>query len=332
MDSDEEYVPLKKRLISKGLIDLTEQETMHIDLTKLSYTNENENNKEAKHIDLTINSDDDDDDNNNDDDVAINTLRQQRSSSFGKLRRDQSNDKNWVLFRPSRRANNLTTIRDWLQSKRNARMVSEREVKTFIASCFEKFQVSESIKNIIMKHSQKHILIDQDIWNACSFVSYCHLKYLTGQTLDKHWMRTWNRISPEGKPFEDIGSMLDELSNVSGIIYIPFRTSDENENRFNTMLPYTTNNGLIFNTPYERIKYCFESLLDRNIPIAFNQAQHSRVAVSYNEEDILCIDSFPRLYEETHEYMYFLGGLSIVKKDYVYEWVRDAIIIDKNRI
>jgi len=320
MDSDEEYVPLKKRLIEEKAKE--QDRTRHIDLTKLSYTNEN---KETKHIDLTY---DDDNDDNDDDDVAINTLRQQRSSSFAELRRDKSSDKNWLLYRPSRRANNLTTIRDWLQSKRNARMVTEKTVKTFIASCLEKFQVSESIKNIIIRHSQKHILIDQDIWNACSFVSYCHLKYLSGDTLDKHWMRTWNRISPEGKPFEDIGSMLDELSTVSGIIYIPFRTSDENENRFNTVLPYTQCQK-IFNTPYERIKYCFESLLSRNIPIAFNQAQHSRVAVAYNDEDILCIDSFPRLYEETHEYMYFLGGLSIVKKDYVYEWVRDAIIIDR---
>ena len=81
MDSDEEYVPLKKRLISKGLIDLTEQETRHIDLTKVSYTNENENNKEAKHIDLTINSDDDDDDDNNNDDDEDN-IDSNRNSNF----------------------------------------------------------------------------------------------------------------------------------------------------------------------------------------------------------------------------------------------------------
>ena len=80
-----------------------------------------------------------------------------------------------------------------------------------------------------------------------------------------------------------------------------------------------------FNTPYERIQFFFENLLDKEICIGFNQAQHSRVAIAYNDEEILCIDSFPRLYAEQHEYMYFCSGLSTVKKNFVYQWVRDAI-------
>lgn len=302
MDSDDDYVPLKKRLISKGLI---------IDLTE-----DYHNNKVIEYID--------DDDN----DRVLKQQQPQQASSFATLRRNKCNDLDWVLFRP-RRAANLTIIRDWLNSKRTYKVITQNVVKTFITSCLEKFQIPEKLRSIIIKQSQKQVLIDQDIYDACSYVAYCHLKFLNDLGLEKNWLKNWKKISPEGKPFEDIGSMLDVLSTITEIDpslqYIPFRTSDENENRFNTILPET--NGLTFASPYERIRHCFESLLDKGIPIAFNQAQHSRVAIAYNNEDILCIDSFSRLYEESHEYMYFVGGLSTVKKDFVYQWVRDAVIL-----
>lgn len=311
-DDDDEYIPLKKRL----MIDLTGNDKQ-------------ENN--VKHIDLTmLNSDDDDDDNKKlKKKLKTNKKSITNSTSYALKRKDKSDDRNWILFRPNRKNSKLTIIRDWLQSKRTCRMVTENEAKAFISTCLEKFTITNnSIKNVIIKHQKKQVLIDQDIWNACSYVSICHLtylKYLNSSILSKQWLKIWNRLSPAGNPFEDIASMLDQLSNIDNtLMYIPIRTSDENENRFNTDLPNT--HDMTFETPYDRIKHFFESSLHQGTPIAFNQAQHSRVAIAYNDTDILCIDSFPRLYEETHEYMYMLSGLSIVNKEYVYQWVRDCAI------
>ena len=306
-DDDEEYIPLKKRL--KGLIGI-------VDLTSVDDI-PSPRNSYSKHIDLTIND--------NDDGTNIAIPR-----SYAKLRKDRMNDSRWNLFRHPR-GSKLTIIRNWLESKRVAITINESTVKSFISQCLNDFQrMPLKFREILMNHSRKQLLIDQDIWDACSFVAYSHLKWLSdgGPIWDKHWLRTWRKLSPDGGPFEDLGSMLDQLKNFeslsSKLRYIPFRTSDENENRFNTDLPYTT--GLDFRTPYERIGAFFEKALDQGTPVAFNQAQHSRVAIAYNDQDILCIDSFPRLYAEEHEYMYFCGGVSTVKKEFVYQWVRDAII------
>jgi hypothetical protein len=309
-DDDSEYIPLRKRLKLSLIVDLTSEDD--IQSTK-SKTRDNEP------IDLTTINDNND--LNND-----NTIPQ----SFAKQRRNRMNDSSWTLFRHPRGSSKLLIIRNWLESKRVARSINEQTVKLFIQQCSDNFQkLPLKFKDILTNHSRKQLLIDQDIWDACSFVAFTHLKWLnTNKAWDKHWLRTWRKLSPQGSPFEDIGSMLDKLKNFETLDrklrYIPFRTSDENENRFNTDLPYTT--GINFRTPYERIKCFFERVLDQGIPIAFNQAQHSRVAIAYNDEDILCIDSFPRLYAEEHEYMYFCGGISIVKKLFVYQWVRDAII------
>ena len=185
---------------------------------------------------------------------------------------------------------------------------------------------------------KREVFISQGDYSACSFVGFAHLMWLNGDdSFKKNWEKRWRQLEKKTDPdkcaFDDIASMLDALpksaaSALARITYVPFRSAASRETLWNTRLPGVA--PVEGESHPDRIKRFFDTHLAAGVPICFNHASHTRVAVCLDEakETCLCIDSFGRLHEETGGGgEHWCAGVSTIDFNYLVQWVREAVIV-----
>ena len=202
--------------------------------------------------------------------------------------------------------------------------------------------------------------INQESEGACSFVAFLNMIHLTGRDelfkgkkwkdhkkgrrkikgVKNGWKTMWKTLKIDGKPIceaEDIAQMLDLVNEnkilgdfSTSLVYFPIRSRGNGENNFNIDIAGDTLDKTI-----EKIQAKIEGLIDKNIPVEINYAEHSRVAVGYNKTHLLFADSWGDYYYEksadgrdTNA-----AGFSTVKKDVVYAYAREiAYFVKKGEL
>ena len=257
-------------------------------------------------------------------------------SQYAALRTDRAKDPEWHTWRPSRGNVRLTDLvpYDPVSKDNVVRTITVAEAQTYIDKQLAAFPLANRYWSAqLAAQKDSPTFIEQGAQNACSLVGFLHLVWLvrSDESAKRTWLQKWQKLSPANDPFADVGSMLDaydaSIGLPKGVVYVPFRTSDARENVWNKALPGFV--GVDFATPHERIRSFFERHLASGRPICFNQGEHTRVAIAYNDSGVLCVDSFGRRhYERLNPYVEWCGGLSVIQSDYLYQWVRDAAMLE----
>ncbi len=177
--------------------------------------------------------------------------------------------------------------------------------------------------------------IDQGREGACSFVAFLNMIHLNDRdnlfkgrkwrTVKRSWKSMWTKLGICAA--EDIADMLDRVNraNILGDInalvkYFPIRSRDNGENNFNIEIAGTNQNDTALN-----VQAKIEGLLKQGIPVEINFAEHSRVAVGYNDTHLLFADSWgDDYYEQSADKRDTnAAGFSTVEKDVVYAYARE---------
>lgn len=197
--------------------------------------------------------------------------------------------------------------------------------------------------------------INQGSEGACSFVAFLNMIHLTGrdelyktkQWEDKKrgkrkikgvkngWKTMWKKLKICAA--EDIAEMLDLVNEnkilgdfSTSLVYFPIRSRGNGENNFNIQVAGKTVGDTI-----PKIQAKIEGLIDKGIPVEINYAEHSRVAVGYNETHLLFADSWgDKYYEQSADGRDTnAAGFSTVKKDVVYAYAREiAYFVKKGEL
>ena len=185
--------------------------------------------------------------------------------------------------------------------------------------------------------------INQGREGACSFVAFLNMIHLAGRdelfkskwiTVKRSWKGMWKKLTTDGIcAAEDIADMLDRVNgaNILGdfslpLGYFPIRSRNNRENNFNIQIA-----GDTFEETIENIQTKIEGLLKQGIPVEINYAEHSRVAVGFNDTYLLFADSWgDDYYEQSADGSDTnAAGFSTVQKDAVYAYAREIAYFNK---
>lgn len=187
--------------------------------------------------------------------------------------------------------------------------------------------------------------INQGSEGACSFVAFLNMIHLSGRDalfkgklwedekrgrrktlgVKNSWQTLWKKLKICAA--EDIAEMLDLVNknNILGdfstsLVYFPVRSRGNGENNFNIGIA-----GDTFEKTIKKIQAKIEGLIDQGIAVEINYAEHSRVAVGYNETHLLFADSWgDNYYEQSADGRDTnAAGFSTVEKDVVYAYARE---------
>lgn len=144
-----------------------------------------------------------------------------------------------------------------------------------------------------------------------------------------------NRDVQDYQEMLQIGSSIPVISNVLAdpqFRYVPIRSRDYREAYFNKSI---VTNGSDF---VNQVGAFIEGLLDRGIPVGMSSNGHARVAVGYNDTDLLFLDSWGDNYAVEQEPQRigkgeqvqdkFKAGFSTFNKFLMYGDVRDVVYFD----
>lgn len=230
------------------------------------------------------------------------------------------------------------------------RNLTTEEVKAWRKNYIDDFPNTDP--NLIKNYSG----INQGSEGACSFVAFLNMIHLTGrdalfngkQWEDKKqgrkkikgvknsWQTLWKKLQI-CEAAEDIADMLDRVNKAKimdnfnlSLGYFPIRSRNNGENNFNIKIAGTNQNDTALN-----VQKKIEGLLKQGIPVEINFAEHSRVAVGYNETHLLFADSWEdNYYEQSADKRDTnAAGFSTVEKDVVYAYAREiAYFYKKNEL
>lgn len=195
-------------------------------------------------------------------------------------------------------------------------------------------------KNVIIDIDEYHG-INQGNEGACSFVAFLNMIHVSG--MDDLYKKKWNSIYPYGWASmwgklnicaaEDIADMLDRVNNAkilgdfsNLLVYFPIRSRGNGENYFNfEIVGEATVKKTALEATAEKIQAKIEGLIARRIPVEINFAEHSRVAVGYNDTHLLFADSWGDKYSEqsADKRDTNAAGFSTVEKNVVYTYARE---------
>lgn len=295
----------------------------------------------------------------------MTTLKETRTLVSQKGYKNQRNDLNKLpagefLLRAPRKGygpHYFTTItQNILDSAIGTSFYTKTEkdaVKRYIKGLKSEFKLIDGF------NPEKYNGIDQGEEGACSFVGFLNLTivskkenlliptYDTRAKISKSWEGIWESFGISTA--SDIGETLDNVhsnklfkkSLHDSVRYVPIRSEDFNENKFNkdfwvngAQLELVLSKYGIDEKVYNAVPWCYqnafliENLIDMGIPVEINALEHSRTCVGYNDNELLFADNWTKNYEQSSSNGtddYFKGGFSRINKWAIYSWMRDIV-------
>ena len=196
---------------------------------------------------------------------------------------------------------------------------------------------------------------------ACTLVSLIHMIWLSGAAsrvfsrdisyVLRYWRSYWKPETTDSTHADaspDIASTIDMcirtglVKDASFLNYVPIRSEGNREQSFNESF-WVRNRDMIVSrynikkiSDYDKITFVYqnaylvERLLDGGHPIAINALEHSRVAIGYDETNLLFADSWDTKYYESNGTGTDVtnAGFSVVDKWLIYTWMRDIAYVE----